>query len=253
MRWVRVRYEDQDYAGKWVEDHIVTTEGQELSAREVTWLAPVVPSKIVGLALNYSDHAQELGLEKPPEPALFFKPPSALTGHLRPIYYPHGAAHCHYETEVAVVMGRRCRGVKPEQALNYVRGYTIANDFTCRDFITNFFRPPVRAKGFDTFCPLGPAVYSPELIPDPGTLEITTRVNGEIRQSGNTRHLTMPIPEIIAYLSSFMTLEPDDVILSGTPKGISPVYAGDRIVCEIEGLGALINPVEPEPQELARH
>lgn len=246
MRWVRVQKGDSEYSGEWVQDRIMTAEGVELSISEVTWLPPVVPSKILGLALNYRDHAAELGLEDPPEPALFFKPPSSLTGHLRPIYYPQGATHCHYETEVAVVMGQRCRSVNPEQALHYVRGYTIANDFTCRDFITNHFRPPVRAKGYDSFCPLGPALYSADTIPDPGQLEIVTRVNGEVRQSGNTRLLALSIPNIIAYLSSFMTLERDDVILTGTPKGISPVYPGDEIVCEIEGLGVLVNPVLAE-------
>ena len=246
MRWARVRHKGRVYAGEWAEDRIVTTDGVELATSEVDWLAPVTPSKIIGLALNYRDHAAELGLDEPEEPALFFKPPSALTGHLQPIYYPAGATHCHYETEVAVVIGRRCRRVKPEEALDYVRGYTIANDFTCRDFIRNTFRPPVRAKGFDTFCPLGPAVYSADTIGDPGRLEIVTRVNGEVRQSGNTRFLAMAIPDIISYLSSFMTLEPEDVILTGTPKGIAPVYPGDRIACEIEGLGVLVNPVAGE-------
>lgn len=249
MRWARVRYQERDYAGEWIDDRIVTSAGPQLAIQDVMWLPPIMPSKIVGLALNYRDHAEELGLAEPPEPALFLKPPSALTGHLRPIYYPAGATHCHYETEVAVVMGRRCRSVTAAQALDYVRGYTIANDFTCRDYITNFFRPPVRAKGFDSFCPLGPALYSADVVGDPGRLQIVTRVNGEMRQSGNSSDLLMAIPEIIAYLSCFMTLEPDDVILSGTPRGISPVYPGDRIECEIEGLGILANPVAAAPQE----
>lgn len=246
MRWVRVRYDNRNYGGHWIDDHIVTENGPVLKCEEVTWLAPVQPSKIVGLALNYRDHAAELGLAEPEEPVLFFKPPSALTGHLNPIYYPQGSTHCHYETELAVVIGRRCRGVSAERALDYVRGYTIANDFTCRDYITNMFRPPVRAKGFDTFCPLGPALYPADEVADPGRLQIVTRVNGEIRQSGNTRHLAHGIPDIIAYLSSFMTLEAEDVILSGTPRGISPVYPGDRIMCEIEGLGELVNTVESD-------
>lgn len=243
MRWVRVLWNGQPYSGQWIDEHIITADGQEIPVGQVVWLAPVVPSKIIGLALNYRDHAAELGLEAPPEPALFFKPPSSLTGHLGPIQYPQGATHCHYETEVAVVMGRRCRGVSAAEALDYVQGYTIANDFTCRDYITNMFRPPVRAKGFDTFCPLGPALFSPDSIPDPAHLNIVTRVNGEVRQHGNTNLLAMSIPEIIAYLSAFMTLEPNDVILTGTPEGISPVYPGDEIACEIEGLGVLINPV----------
>lgn len=243
MRWARVRYQGAVYAGEWLDERIVTDGGAEIPTQDAIWLAPVTPSKIVGLALNYRDHASELGLEEPPEPALFFKPPSSLTGHLSPIYYPRGATHCHYETEVAVVMGRPCRGVSPAQALEYVRGYTIANDFTCRDFIRNTFRPPIRAKGFDSFCPLGPVLVSRDVIADPGSLAIVTRVNGEVRQSGNTRFLQYSIPEIIAYLSSFMTLEADDVILTGTPKGISPVYPGDEIASEVEGLGVLLNPV----------
>lgn len=243
VRWVRILDNARPCEGEWNGDRIVLADGTEIPADTAQWLAPVVPSKIVGLALNYRDHAAELGLEEPPEPALFFKPPSALIGHREPIRYPQGATYCHYETEVAVVIGHRCRRVKPEQALDYVRGYTIANDFTCRDFITNTFRPPVRAKGFDTFCPLGPAVISADAVGDPGQLAIVTRVNGETRQSGNTRNLLRPIPDLIAYLSAFMTLEPDDVILTGTPQGISPVYPGDEIRCEVEKLGALINAV----------
>ncbi|NMP21126.1 2-hydroxyhepta-2,4-diene-1,7-dioate isomerase [Sulfobacillus sp. DSM 109850] len=246
MRWVRFLVDGQEWEGQWVEGQIVTQSGPVFADSQVKWLPPVNPSKIIGLALNYRNHAAELGLEEPPEPALFFKPPSALIGHRQAIVYPTGASYCHYETEVAVVMGRRCRRIKANEALDYVRGYTIANDFTCRDFIRNTFRPPVRAKGFDTFCPLGPAIVSREMIDNPDNLEIVTRVNGTVRQTGNTRQLMMSIPEIIAYLASFMTLEPGDVILTGTPEGISPVEPGDVIVSEIEGLGALHNPVVAE-------
>ncbi|MCL5115801.1 MAG: fumarylacetoacetate hydrolase family protein [Firmicutes bacterium] len=251
MRYVRFMHEGQELEGLWQENHVIAAHGAAIPTENIAWLPPVRPSKIVGLALNYRGHAAELGLDEPPEPALFFKPPSSLIGHLAPIRYPRGASHCHYETELAVVIGRRCYRVPAADALSYVRGYTIANDFTCRDFIRNTFRPPVRAKGFDTFCPLGPAVYSADMIPDPGRLDIVTRVNGRVRQSGSTRLLQMPIPEIIAYLSSFMTLEPDDVILTGTPEGISPVYPGDQITCEVEGLGVLVNPIveDPVPEE----
>lgn len=245
MRWVRMQYQGQVFEGEWIGEVVKTRDGREFRSADVQWLPPVVPTKIIGLALNYRDHAAELGLPNPDDPALFFKPLSSLTGHLAPVYYPAGATHCHYETEVAVVMDRTCRGVAAEQALDYVRGYTIANDFTCRDFIRNTFRPPVRAKGYDSFCPLGPALVTKDSIKDPDVLEIVTRVNGEVRQSGNTRHLLLAIPDIIAYLTSFMTLEPGDVILTGTPKGISPVYPGDQMACEIEGLGILVNPVAP--------
>lgn len=249
MRWARFLHAGQVWEGEWVSDQLRTASGEMVAADAVQWLPPVQPSKIIGLALNYRDHAAELGLQEPPEPALFFKPPSSLVGHQAAIVYPAGVEYCHYETEVAVVMGYRCRNVSPEKALDYVRGYTIANDFTCRDFIVNTFRPPVRAKGWDTFCPLGPAIYSTDAVPNPESLEIVTRVNGEIRQQGNTRRLLRSIPDIIAYLSRFMTLEPNDVILTGTPEGISPVYPGDSIISEVQGLGQLVNPVVAEQTE----
>ncbi|AEJ40624.1 4-hydroxyphenylacetate degradation bifunctional isomerase/decarboxylase,HpaG2 subunit [Sulfobacillus acidophilus TPY] len=231
---------------EWVNDdhgQVVSADGRRWDPNQVAWMSPIDPRNIIGLALNYGGHAAELGLEQPSEPALFFKPTSAVIGAGHPVRYPVGATHCHYETEVAVVIGRPCRGVAPEHALEYVLGYTIANDFTCRDFIRNTFRPPVRAKGFDTFLPLGPWLVSPDEVGDPDQLTIITRVNGEVRQTGNTRHLIYAIPEIIAHLSSFMTLAPGDVILTGTPDGISPVVPGDVMACEIENLGVLMNPV----------
>jgi 5-oxopent-3-ene-1,2,5-tricarboxylate decarboxylase/2-hydroxyhepta-2,4-diene-1,7-dioate isomerase len=139
--------------------------------------------------------------------------------------------------------------VSPEQALEFVLGYTIVNDFTCRDFIRNTFRPPVRAKGFDTFCPLGPVLVTADEVGDPGHLTIATRVNGVVRQQGNTEHLIHSIPDIIAYLSAFMTLAPGDVILTGTPDGISPVVPGDLMECTVEKLGVLTNLVVKEESD----
>ncbi|MDR7482549.1 MAG: fumarylacetoacetate hydrolase family protein [Armatimonadota bacterium] len=227
----------------WLEGAAVRDERGRVHAPDAcTWLPPVAPSKIVGFALTYRDHAAELAVAAPEEPAVFFKPPSSLVGHGAPVVSPPGVTYLHYEAELAVVIGRRCRGVRPEAAPEVVRGYTIANDVTARDFIRNFFRPPVRAKGWDTFCPLGPTLVEGE-IADPHRLGLRAYVNGELRQQGTTADLAVSIWEQIAFVSAFMTLEPDDVILTGTPRGISPVRPGDRMRIEIDGLGALENPV----------
>jgi len=183
-------------------------------------------------------------VSRPDELALFFKPPSALIGHRAPVVYPAGVEYLHYEAELAVVIGRRCRRVRPQAARDVIKGYTVANDVTVRDFIRNFYRPPVKAKGWDTFLPLGPALVDD--VPEPGDLALRAYVNGELRQEGTTRDLIYPIEELVAFISEFMTLEEDDVILTGTPKGISHVYPGDVMRVEVEGVGALENPVVAE-------
>jgi len=226
-------------------DVLIDERGRAHRGDAVTWLPPVAPSKILAFALTYRDHAAELGIDAPPDPAVFFKPLSALVGHLAPVVYPAGVEYLHYETELAVVIGRRCRRVRPEDAPEVVRGYTIANDVTIRDFVRNFYRPPVKAKGWDTFCPLGPVLVERE-VADPHRLGLRAYVNGELRQSGTTADLAMSVWDLIAFLSEFMTLEADDVILTGTPKGISHVHPGDRMRLEVDGLGALENPVVPD-------
>jgi 5-oxopent-3-ene-1,2,5-tricarboxylate decarboxylase / 2-hydroxyhepta-2,4-diene-1,7-dioate isomerase len=207
------------------------------------WLPPIVPTNMIGLALNYADHAEELGLSKPKEPVLFIKPNTSLVGHKAPVYYPNGATYMHYENELAVVIGRTGRSIKHANAFDYVSGYTIMNDVTVRDFVNNFYRPPVRAKGHDTFGPMGPYFVDKEDIADVNNLELRTYVNGELRQRGNTRDLIYTIPDLIEFISSFMTLQPGDMILTGTPKGISHVNPGDTMRLEIDGLGTLENPV----------
>ena len=223
--------------------HLVAAGGKTYAPEEVVWLPPVTPSKVVGLALNFAEHAAELDMESPPEPALFFKPNSALIGHRAPIVYPKGVEYMHYEVELAVVIGKRCRRVSADKAGEVIAGYTIANDVTVRDFVRDFYRPPVRAKGYDTFGPVGPYVVSPDEIPDVENLELRGYVNGELRQQGNTSQLIRGVPELIEFISMIMTLEPGDMIWTGTPKGISHVYPGDEIRLEIDGLGALVNTV----------
>ena len=247
MKHVRFLAEGRLQQGTWEDEVLFDEAGRAHRPDAVTWLPPVSPSKILGFALTYADHAAELGVRRPDELALFFKPPSALIGHGVPVVYPAGVEYLHYEAELAVVIGRRCRRVRPQAARDVIKGYTVANDVTVRDFIRNFYRPPVKAKGWDTFLPLGPALVDD--VPEPGDLVLRAYVNGELRQEGTTRHLVYPIEELVAFVSEFMTLEEDDVILTGTPKGISHVYPGDVMRVEVEGVGALENPVVAEDVE----
>jgi 5-oxopent-3-ene-1,2,5-tricarboxylate decarboxylase / 2-hydroxyhepta-2,4-diene-1,7-dioate isomerase len=222
------------------------SDGMEYDPLKLAWLPPVSPTKMVGLVLNYADHADELGLSTSEDPVLLLKPLNTLLGHMGNIVYPKEATFMHYEAELAVVIGRQARRVKKERALDFIKGYTIANDVTVRDFITNTFRPPVRAKGFDTFCPLGPYLVTPDEIPDVNNLNIKTLVNGVVKQEGNTKSLIHSIPKLLEFITSFMTLEPDDTILTGTPKGISPIVPGDRVQISIDGIGTLENTVVSE-------
>lgn len=222
--------------------------GRPHDPETVTFLPPVEAKKIVGLALNYSRHAEELELATPKEPALFFKPTTSMVGHRGSVLYPAGVKYMHYENELAVVIGRRCRRVSAQNAMDMVAGYTIANDITVRDFIHNTYRPPIKGKGWDTFLPIGPYLCVDE-IKDPNSLELRTYVNGELRQLGNTSELLINIPDLIAYLTEFMTLEPGDVLLTGTPKGLTHIYPGDKLRLEIDGLEALESSVENDFDE----
>jgi len=207
-------------------------------------LAPVRPSKIVCVGRNYREHAAELGNEVPQEPLLFFKPPSALLAPGATILRPKASERTDYEGELGVVIGRRCHELQDgEDVRPYILGYTCVNDFTARD-LQNKDGQWTRAKGFDTFCPVGPLVADG---PDPWAgVQVETRVNGEVRQSGNTRDFIFPLDDILRYISRVMTLEPGDLIATGTPKGVGPVVAGDVIEVSIEGIGQLRNPVADE-------
>jgi len=249
MRTARLIVSGGRYVGATLSDwdsKLLGPDGTEYIEEEVTWLPPIAPTKIIGLVLNYADHADELGLATAEDPILFLKPLNTLIGNHGGIIHPNGAKYMHYEAELGVVIGRQARKISANEAFEFVKGYTIANEVTVRDFITNTFRPPVKAKGFDTFCPLGPYLVTPDEIEEVSDLEIKTLVNGEIKQKGNTKNLIHPIPKLIEYITAFMTLEENDVILTGTPKGISPIVPGDRVDIEIDGLGTLSNTVVPE-------
>jgi len=203
--------------------------------------APWVPGKIVCVGRNYREHAAELGNPMPPEPVLFLKAPSSVIGPLAPILLPPESERVEHEGEIAVVIGARLtRGADAGEAERAVLGVTAANDVTARDLQR---RDPTfaRAKSFDTFCPLGPAIL---IAPDLGRLRVETRVNGEIRQRGETSEMAWGIVELLLYASRMMTLEPGDVLLTGTPAGVGPLADGDRVEVEVSGAGTLANPVE---------
>jgi len=207
---------------------------------------PVEPSKIVCVGRNYRDHAAELGNEVPVEPLLFLKAPSALLAPGATIVRPKVSSRTDYEGELGVVIARRARHVRDDEDVrSYILGYTCVDDFTARD-LQNKDGQWTRAKGFDTFCPVGPLVTD-ALDPWSG-VQVETRVNGEVRQSGNTRDFIFALDVVIRYISRIMTLEPGDLIATGTPKGVGPVVAGDVVEVSIEGVGALKNPVADESQ-----
>ena len=212
-----------------------------ISLAEASLLPPVQPSKIVCVGRNYREHAAELGNEVPQEPLLFFKPPSSLLPPGGTILRPKVSQRTDYEGELGVVISRRCHRLSDTDDVRpYILGYTCLNDFTARD-LQNKDGQWTRAKGFDTFCPVGPVVAD-GLDPWAG-VQLETRVNGDLRQSGNTKDFIFPLDVVIRYISHIMTLEPGDLIATGTPKGVGPVVAGDVIEISIEAIGQLRNPV----------
>ena len=213
-----------------------------LSAAEL--LPPVTPSKIVCVGRNYRAHVRELGNEMPVEPLIFFKPPSSLLAPGGVVRLPAVSERVDYEGELALVIGPRVRHLKPgANWRDVVRGFTLANDVTARD-LQNKDDQWTRAKGFDTFCPVGPIV-SDELDLDAG-LTLETRLNGELRQHASTLDFIFSLPELLAFITSAFTLEPGDLLLTGTPSGVAPLSPGDRVEVSIPGLGVLANTVEAE-------
>jgi 2-keto-4-pentenoate hydratase/2-oxohepta-3-ene-1,7-dioic acid hydratase in catechol pathway len=247
-----VRYRlDHDVAYGLVQDRVVHHLASDLWAEpnpgpvvasldEVELLAPCQPTKIVAIGRNYAAHAAERGAQIPAEPLFFLEPPSAVIGPGATIQYPgHLSQNVEHEAELAVVIGRQARRVSHQEACAFVWGYTCANDVTARDLQSRDAQW-TRGKGFDTSCSLGPWIV-PNL--DPTDLRVCCRVNDELRQDGRTRDMIFSVAELIAYVSAVMTLEPGDVILTGTPSGVGPLVPGDRVTVEIEGIGRLENEV----------
>jgi 5-oxopent-3-ene-1,2,5-tricarboxylate decarboxylase/2-hydroxyhepta-2,4-diene-1,7-dioate isomerase len=231
-------------------DRLLLADGTRLAEDQVVWLPPVQPGTIIALGINYADHkkelAKELTLTSKDEPLAFLKGPNTLIGHRGRTRRPADATFMHYECELAVVIGRHARRVKRADALQCVAGYTIANDYAIRDYLENWYRPNLRVKNRDGATALGPWWVDAADVPDPHALELRTFVNGELKQQGNTRDLIDDVPALIEYLSSFMTLAPGDLILTGTPEGVVNVNPGDEVVCEIDGLGRLVNTLVTE-------
>ncbi len=249
MRLVRFRFGDriatgvldggevQPLQGTFFEAPVPTVEA--IPADDVRLLAPVLPSKVVAVGRNYAEHAKEMDEPVPDEPLTFLKPSTSVIGPGDPIVYPPISERMDYEGELAVVIGRLAHRLSLDNAVLAILGYTCANDVTLRDLQAKDGQW-TRAKGFDTSCPLGPWI---ETDVDPADLELTTRVNGEVRQQARTSDLTFGPAGLVAFVSAYMTLLPGDVILTGTPAGIGPLQPGDRVEVEIEGIGSLSNPV----------
>lgn len=258
MQIVRYQSENADPEFGWVyEDKIGPIHGDifaefqrgeaRLPLQEVKLLPPIQPSKIICVGRNYIAHAKEHDAEVPEIPLIFLKPPSSVIGHKDTILLPPQSQQVEHEAELAVVIGRRGRRIPHDEATNFILGYTIANDITARD-LQRSDNQWTRGKGFDTFCPIGPWITTKF---DPSDALINCFVNDEMRQMASSRDMVFSIRQLIAFASSVMTLEPGDLILTGTPAGVSPIVDGDKVKVTIEGIGTLENFVtnENEPSQ----
>ncbi|HFK5775575.1 4-hydroxyphenylacetate degradation bifunctional isomerase/decarboxylase [Enterobacter ludwigii] len=222
-------------------------ENPVVDEREVAHAqGPHPHATLFALGLNYADHASELAFTPPTEPLVFIKAPNTVTGDNQASVRPNNIEYMHYEAELVVVIGKTAHKVSEREAMDYVAGYTVCNDYAIRDYLENYYRPNLRVKSRDGLTPLSPHIVPKEAIPDPHNLTLRTFVNGELRQQGTTADLIFSIPFLIAYLSEFMTLQPGDMIATGTPKGLSDVQPGDEVVVEVEGVGRLVNRIVSE-------
>lgn len=225
------------------EGRLRLADGRTVAERDVVWLPPVAPRTVFALGLNYADHAKELAFKAPEVPLVFLKGANAFTGHRGFSRRPADATYMHYECELAVVIGKSGYRIAKTDAMDHVAGYTVANDYAIRDYLENWYRPNLRVKNRDACTPLGPWLVDRDDVDDPMRLALTTRVNGKTTQQGTTADMIFDVPTLIEYLSSFMTLAPGDLILTGTPEGLADVRAGDVVDTEIEGIGCLTNTI----------
>ncbi|MGE5251067.1 MAG: fumarylacetoacetate hydrolase family protein [Bacteroidota bacterium] len=250
-----VRYQTQEEAPRYgwlLDDQIGVIEGDLFSKyrrrqvktpmADAKLLPPALPSKIVCVGRNYVEHAKELGNEVPKVPLIFLKPPSSIIASGDSIILPPQSRQVEHEGELVVVIGKRGRNITAEDAKKYILGYTIGNDVTARD-LQRIDDQWTRAKGFDTFCVFGPWIDTDF---DPSDAVVTCRVNGQMRQMASTRDMVFSVATLVAYVSSIMTLEPGDLIFTGTPSGVGELREGDRVDVEIDGLGRISNPVRAE-------
>ena len=247
MKRARIVYHGVVHDATERDGQLLLQDGGLVSFDAVSWLPPVAPTprprSIFALGLNYADHAKELEFKAPDEPLVFLKGENALTGHRQFTTRPSGVDFMHYECELTVIVGKTAKRVKRADAFDFVGGYTVANDYAIRDYLENWYRPNLRVKNRDATTPLGPWYVDAADVPDPMALALKTTVNGKVTQSGNTRNMIFDVSFLIEFFSSFMTLQPGDLILTGTPHGVVDCRPGDVIVTEIEGIGALMNTI----------
>lgn len=242
VAFVSIEGDGSDAVAKEIAEHpfgAPTFTGRSWPLADIRLLAPILASKVICIGKNYAAHAAEMGGEAPVDPVIFIKPNTSIIGPNASIIMPPSSSQVDYEGELAVVIGRPCKDVPAAKASEVILGYTVANDVTARDQQRHDGQW-TRAKGYDTFCPLGPWI---ETALDPSDLEITTEVDGEVRQRSRTSLFLHDIPKIIEWISSVMTLLPGDVILTGTPEGVGPLQAGQNVSVTVEGIGTLTNPV----------
>jgi 5-oxopent-3-ene-1,2,5-tricarboxylate decarboxylase/2-hydroxyhepta-2,4-diene-1,7-dioate isomerase len=248
MKYARVIYQGLTQQAVERDGQLLLDDGRLVPLAAVTWLPPLDPTPqprtILALGLNYADHAKELEFKAPEEPLVFLKGENALTGHRRLTRRPEGVQFMHYECELTVIVGKAAKNVKRDDAYDFIAGYTVANDYAVRDYLENWYRPNLRVKNRDGATPLGPWFAPARDVRDPMALGLQTTVNGKLTQSGNTRDMIFDVPFLIEYFSSFMTLHPGDLILTGTPDGVVDCRPGDVVVTEIERIGALMNTIE---------
>jgi 5-oxopent-3-ene-1,2,5-tricarboxylate decarboxylase/2-hydroxyhepta-2,4-diene-1,7-dioate isomerase len=247
MKRARIVHQGVTHDATERDGQLLLADGRLLSFDEVSWLPPLAPTprprSIFALGLNYADHAKELEFKAPEEPLVFLKGENALTGHRQVTKRPAGVEFMHYECELTVVIGKTAKNVKRADAYAYVGGYTVANDYAIRDYLENWYRPNLRVKNRDATTPLGPWLVDTSDVQNPMALALSTTVNGTLTQSGNTRDMIFDVPYLVEFFSSFMTLQPGDLILTGTPDGVVDCRPGDVVVTEIEGIGALVNTI----------
>lgn len=243
MKRARVAYAGAIHEAVAHGEGLKLADGRIVSEDAVVWLPPFEIGTIIALGLNYADHAKELAFNAQEEPLVFLKGPGSVIGHRAMTRRPKDVKFMHYECELAVVIGKSGRHIKRSDAMSHVAGYTVANDYAIRDYLENWYRPNLRVKNRDGGTVLGPWFVDADDIGDTVHLPLRTLVNGKTTQEGNTRDFVFDIPYLIEYLSTFMTLQPGDVILTGTPEGVVDVQPGDEVVCEIDGIGRLVNTI----------
>lgn len=252
MKHARVAWMGSVHEAIEAEGRVQLADGRRVDEDAVVWLPPLPPTErprsIFAVGQNYADHARELAYKAPDEPLIFLKGQNSLVGHRSQTWRPAEVTYMQYECALAVVIGRSARWVTRADAYEYVAGYSVANDYAMRDYLENYYSPNFRVKSRDAATPIGPWLVDAADVKNPMNLRLTTSVNGTITQRGSTADMVFDIAFLIAYLSSFMTLAPGDIILTGAPEGFPGVHAGDEVVTEIGGIGRLVNTIVGDEQ-----